>query len=282
MISATIGVYDGIHRGHLEILKKLKAKKGRKIVFVFHQKTQKNLLTDIAERKEILKSLGFKVVVLEAEKIWKLSAYNFFHKFLLRKFKINRLVIGEDFVFGHKRQGTPTLLKKWCRENKIQIEIVKLKKVKGEKISSSCIKKLLLASRICKANAFLGRPYSIKGTKIKGAGISQKLGFPTVNLKIPENRLKPLGVFFGFTKVKGRNFYCLINSGPAPVFRIKDVFEFHILKRNVNVEKQKLFEVFFLKFLRPIRKFKNRAQLVKAVCRDIEKGSKLAQKKWIC
>jgi len=281
MISATIGVYDGIHKGHLEILKRLKAERGKKIVFVFHQKAQKNLLTNIAERKEILKSLGFRVVILEAEKIWKLSAYNFFHKFLLRRYKINRLVIGEDFVFGHKRQGTPRLLKKWCRENEVHLEIVKLKKTQKGKISSSSIRKLLLASRIQQANTLLGRPYSIKGIKIKGAGISKKLGFPTVNLKIPENRLKPLGVFFGFTNVKGRKFYCLINSGPAPVFRIKNVFEFHILRENINPERQKLFEVFFLKFLRPVRKFKNSAQLVKAVSKDIEKGSKLAQKKWI-
>ena len=288
MISATIGIYDGIHLGHLEILKKLKKEKGKKIVFLLHSSPFKGglILSTLDERKKILKAFGFEVVVLNINKIRKMTALNFFEKFIIEKYKVKKLVVGEDFVFGHKRRGTIGCLKKWGGEKSVKIEVVKIKKnslfsplfVKGgiqkgdlTKISTTLIKKLLLKGNVKEAEKLLGIPYKIKGRTVKGRGIARGLGFPTINLSPEKHKILPKGVFLVQISSGGIKRQGLLNSGSAPTFGIKKVFEFYVPgKFPAEFKRRKVFEISFLKFLRKQKKFKNKNHLIKTLQKNVK------------
>ena len=197
MVSATIGIYDGVHAGHRKILKKLISLRGRRIVFLFPKNPRKGekIVSSFRERKNILKSMGLSVTRLEIEKFWKMSARAFFDNVITEKYGVRHLVVGDDFVFGHGKRGTIKRLKAWAQAKQVKITVVSAKKINGKKISSTLIKKLLAAGRVAEAAGLLGRPYSVTGEKIKGRGISRSLGFPTVNLKIAGDKIIPEGVF---------------------------------------------------------------------------------------
>lgn len=272
-ISATVGIYDGVHIGHLEILRKLKKQPGRKIAFLFfHNPVKGNqILTTFEERKQIIESMGVEVKGLDIRKFWKISALDFFKDYLLKKWKISSLVVGEDFAFGHRKQGTTSVLKKWGKKYAVRIFVVPLLKNGREKVSTSSIKKLLVKGNVEKAAQLLGRPYSVEGVKIHGRKIASTLGFPTINLKTKGNKIVPKGVFLGEVCADKTKRMALINSGSSPTFGIKNVFEFYVVGNlPEKFAKSRFFKVSFLKFIRKQRKFSSKESLTKRLQKDLE------------
>jgi len=273
MVSATIGIYDGVHLGHVRVLKEVLKKTGRGIVFLFFKNPKKDnyILTNLKERKKIISSPGLKVILLDIKKFWKMSAFDFFEKILVGRYKVKNLFIGEDFVFGHGKKGTPAHLKRWCSDKKINLRIIPCRKLNGLKISTTRIKACLKKKNIQAANRMLGRCYAVSGRKIKGRGLARTLGFPTVNIKPEKYKILPQGVYLTAVRCSAGVFGALANVGSSPTFGIKNVFELHALPGYPSkVLRCGNFSVSFVKFIRKQKKFKTEKQLAARISKDVK------------
>ncbi|MBA3065060.1 hypothetical protein KJ633_01745 [bacterium] len=272
-VAATIGIYDGVHAGHRVVLKELLKCPGRKKVFVFFSNPKKSgdIVTNAMERKNILAEMGLDSVMLKIEQYWKMSAGDFLKKVLIKKYRVRRLVIGEDFVFGRKREGTVGKLKKWARESGVAVSVVKTKTLGGCKISTTRIKKLISHSKTFLAAQLMGRPYTVSGKKVRGKGIAGTLGFPTVNLIPEKHKAVPEGVFTAEVICKAGRFPAVVNSGSAPTFGIKKVLEFYALSGySPEILKCGNFKILFGKFIRKQKKFTTKERLAARIKKDVQ------------
>lgn len=197
----TIGVFDGFHRGHLKIagmaleLSNKENLESTIIVIDSPAKTPK-CLTTIDEKLYLFKQSGFtRAIILNRSGSWnKLSADDFINNFLI-KINTKYIVVGKDFRFGKDRSGDIKNFKKFSTAGLNVIAVPLYKESNGTKISSSIIKKLIMAGELSKAENQLGRNYFILGKKIQGDRLGNFTGFPTINFSAENEKLLPFGVF---------------------------------------------------------------------------------------
>ena len=202
--AVSIGNFDGVHRGHAEILRRMKAT-GRPVVAltfsphprcVLQHESAPALLTWDERKVRLLERLGADwVVICPAEKILGLSPEDFFQKILIEKLGISALIEGPDFRFGKGRRGDSTLLETLCRRAGVSLEIVPFVVVNGEQVSSSRIRNLLDRGQVEKANEMLCESYRIRGRVAHGLARGRKLGFPTANLEEIDTLLPADGIY---------------------------------------------------------------------------------------
>ena len=256
------------------MLKELLKLPGVKKVFVFFRNPNKagSTVTSAFERKKILSEMGLETVMLKIEKYWKMSAGDFLKDIIVKKYKVRRLVIGEDFVFGRAKKGTVASLKKWAKEQGLEVTVVKTKNRKGKKISTTLIKKLIALSKTSQAADLMGRPYSICGKKVRGPGIAGALGCGTVIVMPEKHKAVPEGVFAAEVTCKAGRFPAVVNAGAAPTFGIKKVFEFHAIGAEPAALAARCanFTVEFGAFIRKQKKFASRGALIERIKKDIE------------
>ncbi len=185
------------------------------------------------------------------------SAASFFEEFLCGKLNMEHLVVGHDFAFGRGRQGDTNWLRKESLSSGTGITVVEPLRRGGQVISSSLIREYLKNGELDKANELLGRFYHFEGIPEKGRGLGRKLGFPTVNLSVAQEKILPPGVHTAIIGDGNRTWPAVINIGIRPTFfsEGKTVPEINILdfsgnwttaKTNVylcgNIRKRKLSE----------------------------------------
>lgn len=201
----TIGTYDGIHKGHQEILKRVSRlcdEQGCEPVLVTfnpHPKvlvTPDNiplLLTSIEEKSKFIPHFfNGKVLVLNFDdKLKNLSAEDFVKDILIDKVNANKVVVGYNHAFGHKRSGNIEKLKEMGLKYDFEVEVVPPVLHKGEPISSSRIRKALLSDDYLNALDMLGHDYAIFGTVERGIGLGRQLGYPTANVNYDIRKLLP-------------------------------------------------------------------------------------------
>lgn len=287
----TIGAFDGIHRAHQLILRRVvrQAKKirGTSVLLTFNPHPIQVLhphrpffsLTCIEHRLRLLSRLRLDVcVVVPFSKPFScLSAEEFIERILVKKLKVKELWIGFDYVFGRNREGTIGLLKEYGRRFGFRVIAIPEIKMKGRRFSSTQIRKWVAKGRLTEAARFLGRPYSLYGKVVKGAGRGKKLGYPTANLKPYHEALPPSGVYgvrASFSQ-DGKNYLGILNIGTRPTFEKKGkvVMEVHLLDFQGNLYGKKM-EVVFLKRIRPERRFAT----VKALVERIKSDEKAARR----
>lgn len=285
-VSAIIGVFDGVHKGHQYLIKKaLKLKNSEQLVlftfnphpdFVLGKATSPYLLTTLEEKKLLLKNLNInKIIVLPFNKIIAtLLPEEFLQKFLLKKFKIKNLIIGHDFKLGKGKTGDYNYLRKLSKPLNINVKQVKALKYKNEIISSSLIRNCLQNNNLKLANKLLGYNYFTKGLVIKGKNKGQKIGFATANLKINKNKLLPSrGVYAGWVEYHKKIYKAVANLGYAPTFsRDKIILEIHLLNFSKNIYGKNL-TFYFAKKLRAEKKFSSIEELQQQIKKDLKKAA---------
>jgi riboflavin kinase/FMN adenylyltransferase len=224
--AVAIGTFDGLHLGHRYLLSRLinsAREEGLKVVVVTLDAPVRpvaGLLTTIEEKVRLLGTLPVDdIVVLPiTPDIIDLPAADFFEKFIVKKLRAKRLVVGNDFAFGYGREGDIRWLKRTGPAHGVSVTVVAPLRREGGVISSSRIRALIADGDVDAAKRLLGRPYSLEGVQEKGRGVGTQIGFPTINLSLPPEKLVPRGVFACLVEGQGAVFPGVVNIGTRPTF----------------------------------------------------------------
>lgn len=201
-----LGNFDGLHRGHQSVVRSICQAAGATPTLVtfdphprsFFTGVCRPFLTPLDEKIPLLQRMGIAQLVLLKfdEALAQLSAADFVNQILLTQLQARCIAVGENFRFGHKRQGDAQLLRDLAGRADCPVTIVPLEYCQGERISSSAIRQALDTGAIAQATTYLGRPYALYGQVIKGQQLGRTLGFPTANLHVsPQKYLPRSGVY---------------------------------------------------------------------------------------
>ena len=281
----SIGNFDGVHRGHAEIVKQVVARAkqygGPAIIFTFDPHPVRLLRPDEVpppltwtERKAaILQSHGIDILFAYPtdRSLLALSPVDFFEKVVLGRLAVRGLVEGDNFCFGSGRSGNVTLLRELTSANGIDLDIVAPVQFDGSPVSSSRIRQLVAAGAVDVASQLLTQPYRLRGMVTHGAGRGGLTGFPTANLEAIDTILPASGVYAGRGFCGEETWPAAIHIGPNPTFsEAKGKVEVHLIGCNESLYGFTL-EVDFSKRLRDIETFADVNALCKQLALDVEK-----------
>jgi riboflavin kinase / FMN adenylyltransferase len=285
----TIGVFDGVHLGHKQLISELtKQAKQKKLVpgvVTFRQHPEGvifadkklPLLTDMPTRISLLKEAGaeFVVPLTFSAELANLSAKAFIS--LLQEYlKMKALVIGPDFALGKNREGTIECLTKLGKEMGFTVTVVPPLVKNGEVASSTAIRKALAEGDMEKYHHLTGRYFCLRGKVVTGAHRGGSLGFPTANLDVSRGfAVPPDGVYCGIAHINSKAYQAMTNVGQNPTFGDNDrTIESFLLNYNGDLYGHAL-SVDFVCKLRDEKKFRNIEELKKQVASDVKKGKEI-------
>ncbi len=267
--SLAIGNFDGVHRGHAELICRLRrlaqAHGGPTIVLTFDPHPVRLLrpqqapppLTWTNRKADLLAELGvdFLLAYPTDPELLQLSPDDFFRTIIVDRLRISAMVEGPNFRFGRDRTGDISQLKELCKQFDISLEIVRPIESDESLISSSRIRTTIAAGDVDTARTMLTQPYRLRGTVTHGAARGGRIGFPTANLEGIDTLIPAHGVYAGRAFVGGSVYAAAINIGPNPTFG-DDVakLEAHLIDFDEDLY-GKIVEVDFLKRLRDIQPF---------------------------
>jgi riboflavin kinase/FMN adenylyltransferase len=280
-----IGNFDGVHKGHQKVFKETKKfAKRKKIKFgvltftplptmFFYKDIQNFRLASEDQKIRLLKKhqVDFVINIKFNKSFSKISAKDFIKKIIYKKMNPQSLSVSNNFRFGRKRKGDVNLLKKFSSNFNYRLLKVNPFKYSGKIVSSTRIRKCLKNGNIEVANKLLSRTWFIDGEVLKGKQIGRKLGYRTCNIKVKNYILPKIGIYAVKISVgdKKKIYGGVAYLGDRPTFEGKEIFlETNIFGIKKSLYKKKL-RVYFLKFLRGDRKFKNPAQLIKQMNKDV-------------
>lgn len=278
---ATIGNFDGVHLGHREILSRVKSKSQKLgcpsllITFDPHPSTvlyparDLALLSTLEQKTRLVEECGIDgVLALEFTLAFARKPPVSFVEDVLLPLGVRELYVGDDFAFGSGRRGNANEL---AREGKVHgfgVYDVEEVSVEGERVSSSLIRRLVSAGDVEKAGRFLGRPHSISGVVVSGAGRGKGLGFPTCNISEPAQTVPGSGIYATRTAHRGKLYDSATHVGTIPTFDV-DVpgIETHLFDFDMEVQGEGM-EILFYKKLRDTVKFGSVEELKQNIRRD--------------
>ncbi len=280
-----LGNFDGIHRGHLEVIQPVLDWNGEaitKTVVTFDPHPQqyftgqkRQLLTPYPERATILENLGIQQIVLLPfdRELVKLSPQEFVDRILVEKLQAKFVSVGEDFRFGNQRAGSAEDLVTITANYQIPTSIAPLAKTtEDSRISSSQIRAALLAADLTLVKELLGRYYSIVGTVVNGQEIGRSIGFPTANLLYPSEKFLPRqGAYcVRVDTPDAKQLPGVMNIGKRPTVNgVNTTVEVHLLDFEGNLYGQEL-TVYLLHFLRSEQKFPSLTALTAQIQADCD------------
>lgn len=281
----TIGNFDGLHKGHLKLVKKvcdLKKKhnlSGVMLTFDVNTKNCPNLIFEKNILKKYSKEVGIdKLVSLSfLEKVKDLTCDEFVRIYLKEELNAKYVVVGDNFFFGKNKAGNVETLKKLGEKYGFETIVVPCLKSGENIVSSTYIRMLISEGKIKKANKLLYKPYSIMGSVQKGFGIgSGILDIPTANVPLKKNMVKAKnGVYKTTVILDNKAYKGITNIGTAPTNpKKKPISETFILDFDGNIYSKKI-TVILEDFMRPEKKFKDFESLKKRISADIEKRRKM-------
>ena len=228
----TIGVFDGVHRGHRAVLGDLlrRRKRGERAAALtferhpqtfLHPESAPKSITTTDEKINLLDACGLDVLFLLPfdARLAEMSAEAFLRDVLLARLRTRVLVVGENWRFGKGRAGDCDLARSVLQPEGCAVEAATLVGDDGDKISSSRIRTLIEERRFVEADALLGGPYVVRGDVASGDGRGHALGFPTANLAIAPDKLVPAdGVYRAAARHDGSDRVAVVSIGSKPTF----------------------------------------------------------------
>ncbi len=283
--AVAIGNFDGVHRGHAELVKTLVARarqiQAPAIVFTFDPPPIRLLfpdrvlsapLTGIERRAELLQALGVDLVVAYPTDmaLLNLTAEEFFQKVLIETLGAQAIVEGPNFRFGHERTGDVELLRELCTANGLSLTIVPASNDEAGMVSSTRVRQLINEGNITAANGLLTQPYEISGQVGHGAARGRTIGTPTANLMDVLSLVPPHGVYAGCVPMSDGYCAAAIHIGGNPTFGEDAVkIEIHLIDWSGELYDSNL-RCIFLDRLRDVRKFNSPGELKNQIASDIE------------
>lgn len=285
----TLGNFDGVHRGHREIIRRAvegaRAHASTAVAVTFEPhplgvlapERAPRMLGTVRQRVALLAECGIEVVVLQhfTRRFSSIGAEEFVREYLVEKLRVRHVVVGHNVGFGHHRQGNADFLRRLGARYGFEVEVVPPVTVEGRRVSSSAIRSAVREGKLREAGAMLGRPYSICSRVIRGRRRGKQLGFPTANLRIGGVQLPPDGVYAVRATVGERTWPGVANLGFNPTFGNEErSLEVHLFGFEGELYGQRL-EVAFLERLREERKFPGPAELADQIRLDIERARQI-------
>ncbi len=288
----TIGTFDGIHKGHSDIISfvvnEAADENAESFVVTFEphprlvvsQNYDIKILTDLEEKIELFEKLNIRnlLVINFNAGFAELSYEDFLRNYLIGKIHASHIVIGHDHHFGKGRGGDENKLQQLSESLGFRLTVIPAVSVEGVEVSSTKIRNALLAGEFDKANAYLGRNYTLGGIVVEGDKRGRTIGFPTANIEPAEKRkLVPKeGVYAVKCVIESEEFKGVLNIGRRPTFELQDkVFiELHVLDFEGDVYGKKA-EVEFISRLRDEVKFTSVENLVNQIKQDVQKAREI-------
>jgi len=285
-----LGIFDGVHAGHQQIIKTAKHL-GEVTVMTFDphptsvvapERTPSQLIS-VKDRIELLKQVGAThVEVVNFNKDFsQLSPDQFIEDVLLGRFKAEHVVIGENFNFGFKAQGSPKYLSEVGPKYGFGVSIVKLQEERGSTISSTRIRSLIIDGEIERANELLTRRFYLKGPVVHGEKRGREIGYPTANLGLsPLSTIPADGVYAGWLSVGESRWAAAISIGTNPTFpgvRGRQVEAYAIDQVGLDLYDQEA-KIEFGFRLRDTLKFDGLAPLLEQMKKDCDQARQLTSK----
>lgn len=282
---ATIGFFDGVHKGHQFLLNHLKeeAKKLGKqslvISFKRHPKTVvtgkyvPQLLTSNSEKIELFESLGIdSCILLDFDhEMAQLTAHGFLKQIIAEQLGVHTLLIGYDNRFGKNREESIDDYIRYGKELGINIVPVGSYHKNETHISSTVIRKLLLEGKIEEANKFMNKPFCISGKVIEGEKLGRKIGFPTANIELTEKfKIIPAhGVYAIQAQIGSELYKGMLNIGTRPTVSNNKTtsIEVHILDFDKSIYAQEI-KLIFVQKIRDEIKFNSLEELISQLEKD--------------
>lgn len=284
----TIGNFDGVHLGHQALLADLirlaRQDETRSVLLsfspnpkVFFSGEKGFYLSTPGEKTALLSRLGIDDVLIIAfeRKLANMAATDFMAE-LTRRINLKGFVVGEDFVFGHNRQGTTEVLAEFCEKQGIPFVVFPELMMDGEPVSSTRIRRALNDGKVDEARRLLGRPYAMCAKVISGEQIGKSIGVPTANLELdPDKFLPKSGVYATIAHLREKDYPAVTNVGVRPTFSEQEIVsvETLILDFNDDIYGEEL-RVEFIQCLRPEQKFDS----VQALTQQIEKDKLITRR----
>jgi len=277
-------VFDGVHLGHQALVAELargaRAEKASAVAATFDPLPIQALapgapasaLSDVQDRVRLLRKAGADAVVVFRfdDAFAQLSADEFIDR-VRGACDVRRIVVGPDFHFGHRAEGDVQTLRARAARDGFVVEVVQPIKFDGEIVSSTRIRNLLLAGDVEKAARLLGRPFVVRGRVVHGAKRGRALGFPTINLALPPERLLPRdGIYAMWAEMGEGRFKAAASLGVRPTFGGGErVLEAFLLDFSGELYGEEV-EASFIKRLRDEKAFASPAELSAQIARDVE------------
>lgn len=277
----SIGTYDGVHRGHQRVIGRaieLAAERDvPSIVLTFDRHPLSVLAPErcpspigsMAQNLVAVQKLGASAVVVLpfTAELASTPAEQFFQEVLVDKLRASAIVMGHDFAFGNRRQGTP----EWLAE-RIETMVEPPHLDEGIRISSSLIRQSVLEGKIEEANKWLGRPFALEGIVGPGDKLGRELGYPTANLVPLAQQVTPAdGVYAGYATTPFGRFLAAISVGVRPTVGedLKLAIEAHLLDYPGSSLYGRAMEVQFCSFVRGQAKLNSLDELQALIKQDL-------------
>lgn len=289
--AVTIGSFDGVHRGHQEIIQRLtdyaREQALRSVVVTFEPQPREFLTPDKAPAR--LSSLSDKVRRLAAmnvdqlvvlpfnARLRNLSAEAFVQHVLIDRLNTRWLQVGDDFRFGADRKGDSQFLQRYRFE---VVELATQRAGDGERISSTRIRNALQQSEFNLAEQMLGEPYSLTGRVVYGRQLGRTIGVPTANLLLAHKKLPTEGVFAVTAELQGKTLHGVANLGPKPtVHDARHWLETHFFEYTGMLYGKRI-TVHIHQRLRGIESFDTLDNLKQQIQQDIEAARTYFRNQW--
>lgn len=274
--SVAVGVFDGVHTGHKQVVEAAKQPGLSTVVLALEgcRKGARRLMVP-QDKAQILSSLGVDVLcTADLSEVQEFSPEEFIDRILLRLFRAGRVACGFNFHFGKNAAGSAQDLTALCAARGIEAAVVPAVRQGGEPVSSTRIRALIEAGDIPAASALLGRPYGFTLPVSDGDKRGRTLGAPTINQHFPADFLLPrFGVYASFAEVGGKRYPAVTNIGVRPTVRSPyPLAETYLLGFSGDLYGRPV-RVSLLRFLRGEQKFSSLNELKAAIARDAESAS---------
>jgi riboflavin kinase/FMN adenylyltransferase len=281
--AVAMGNYDGVHVGHARILADVVAASREaglaSCVLTFFPHPLQVLAPERApaaiqtleDRLAAIEALGIDatVVLPFTRELAVVAAEAFVSEFLVARLRCAHLFVGPDARFGHGRGGDLALLRRFEARGTFRLSVTRTVEVDGERVSSSGIRRLVMAGDVARAARWLGRPYVVSGRVVHGDGRGQGLGFPTANVLPGATTRLAEGIYAVIAEAPAGRYAAAVHVGPIPTFGVeRPVVEAHLLDFEGDLVDTTL-RLHFLERLRDVVRFPDAEALRAAIADDV-------------
>ena len=285
--SVALGLFDGLHRGHQQVIGKAVSHAGNLVPVVFSfdydnpdgmSKPDFRTLLSPSLKIQQLEALQVEIFIHPPfSSIKDISAPDFLENILLKSLNAKAIFCGYDYRFGRNAEGDTNMLRSFCEAHGIHCEIVPALTEGGSPISSTRIRQCIQEGEMECAEKMLGHPYMIDFAVCSGKKLGRRLGFPTINQPFPEGNILPrFGVYAALTEIDGKLYMGVTNIGVKPTVGEgnRPTAETYIIGYEGDLYGKRI-PLSLIHFIRPEQKFSSVEELKDRIARDTEEVTRI-------